>query len=267
VRHGVFVAPFGPLAEPRLVADLAARAEGAGWDGFFVWDHLLYPPASEIADPWVTLAAIAMTTERLRIGPMVTPIARRRPAKLARETVTLDHLSSGRLTLGVGLGSERTGEFDRFGEDDDAMRRARFLDEGLDVLTALWSGEPVDHDGPAFPTRGVRFLPRPRQQPRIPIWVGSKYPNRAPLRRAARWDGWFPVNIDSPDQLAEGVGVIDRLRVVAGVESTFDVAIAVDPGDDPARWSAGGATWWLVRFGAAPDANRVAAVVDAGPPR
>ncbi len=250
------------------MAELAARAEAAGWDGLF-WDHVLYiDPVDAIADPWVTLAAVATVTERLTIGPMVTPIARRRPAKLARETVTLDRLAGGRLVLGVGLGSERTGEFARFGEPDDARWRAAALDDGLDLVAKLWTGEPVDHLGPVFRAHGVRFRPTPVPRPRIPVWVGSKWPNRTPLRRAARWDGWFPVNVDSPDQLAEGVAALTGLRSDLGRgETPFDVAIGRDPDDgDPAPWQAAGATWWLVRFGPDPDVGAVTAVVDAGPP-
>src|SRR3954471_3549395 len=132
-RHAIFIAPFDELADARLVAELAAETEAAGWDGFFVWDHVLYrPPVRALADPWVTLAAVAAATERVTIGPLVTPLARRRPHQLARETVTLDRLSGGRLVLGVGLGSDRTGEFDpaRFGEEGDARARAKLLDDG-----------------------------------------------------------------------------------------------------------------------------------------
>src|SRR3954452_15145247 len=136
-RRGIFVAPFEELYEPALVAELAARAEARGWDGFFVWDHVAYrEPVRSVADPWVTLAAVAVPTSRVLLGPMVTPVARRRPHQLAREAVTLDHLSGGRLVLGVGLGSERTGEFDpaRFGEEGEPRARARLLDEGLERL-------------------------------------------------------------------------------------------------------------------------------------
>src|SRR3954451_11946534 len=136
-RRGIFVAPFDELSEPALVAELAARAEARGWGGFFVWDHVAYrEPGRAVADPWVTLSAVAVATSRVTIGPMVTPLARRRPHQLARETVTLDHLSGGRLVLGVGLGSERTGEFDpaRFGEEGDARARAALLDSGLERL-------------------------------------------------------------------------------------------------------------------------------------
>src|SRR3954452_6121752 len=141
-RRGIFVAPFDELSEPALVAELAARAEARGWEGFFVWDHVAYrAPVRAVADPWVALAAIACATEQLRLGPMVTPLSRRRVHKVARETVTLDLLSSGRLTLGVGLGVERNDELEPFGEVVDARERARLLDRGLLSLTALWAGE------------------------------------------------------------------------------------------------------------------------------
>jgi alkanesulfonate monooxygenase SsuD/methylene tetrahydromethanopterin reductase-like flavin-dependent oxidoreductase (luciferase family) len=269
VRFGIFVAPFGPLAEPRRVAAFAAEAEEAGWDGVFLWDHLMYvEPVEEVADPWVTLAAVACATERVRMGPMVTPVARRRPAKLARETVTLDRLSGGRLVLGVGLGSERTGEFDRFGESVDRRSRAAALDDGLDLLAALWSGETVVHHGPAFTARDVRFRPGPLQHPRIPVWVASRWPNRAPLRRAARWDGWFPIELDAPEQLAEGLAEIRLLRAAAGrAGEPYDVAAEGEPGDDPGPWEAAGATWWLIGFGPEPAPDRIGRVVAAGPPR
>lgn len=244
MRHGLFVAPFGPLADPRLVARLAGRAEEAGWDGFFLWDHVFYVGVDELADPWVTLAAVAGATERLVLGPMVTPLARRRMPKLARETVTLDRLSGGRLVFGVGLGSDRTGEFDRPGEEPDARKRAIALDEGLATLSDLWAGAT------------------------IPIWVGSVGLSPAPLRRAARWDGWVPVAVDSPDQFAEGVATIEALRAGTDVgDRPYQFAIAPAAGHEPGEWARAGATWLLTSFGSQPDAGEVAAVIGAGPPR
>src|SRR3954465_14441344 len=142
--RGIFVAPFEELSDPRVVASLAERAEDRGWDGFFVWDHVAYrPPVRALADPWVTLSAVAMATSRVTIGPLVTPLPRRRPHQLARETVSLDRLSGGRLVLGVGIGSEITGEFDpaRFGEEGDTRARAALLDAGLERLLSYWGGE------------------------------------------------------------------------------------------------------------------------------
>jgi alkanesulfonate monooxygenase SsuD/methylene tetrahydromethanopterin reductase-like flavin-dependent oxidoreductase (luciferase family) len=246
-RRAIFVAPFEELSEPALVAELAAGAERHGWDGFFVWDHVAYSePVRALADPWVTLAAIAVATERLTIGPLVTPLARRRPHQLARETVTLDRLSRGRLVLGVGLGSERTGEFDpeRFGEEGDPRARARLLDEGLDRLLAYWGGE---------------FEPRPVQQPRIPVWVAGRWPNRRPLRRAARFDGLFPIDLPGPEAAAE---LAAELRELRG-PGPFDLVVEIPPGTDPAPWAAAGATWCLTAFGKQPTRAEVEEAIAA----
>jgi alkanesulfonate monooxygenase SsuD/methylene tetrahydromethanopterin reductase-like flavin-dependent oxidoreductase (luciferase family) len=230
-RRGVFVAPFGELSEPGLVADLAAQAEDAGWDGFFLWDHVAYrEPVRRIADPWITLAAIAVRTSRLVIGPLVTPLPRRRPHQLARETVTLDRLSGGRLVLGVGTGSERTVEFHpgRFGEEPDMRARAKLLDDGLERLQSYWSGE---------------FEPGPVTG--IPIWVAARWPNKRPLRRAARFDGVFPIDQDEPAQLEEMLAVV---RAERGHLDGYEVAVDNPPGTDERPWIDAGATWCLTGF-------------------
>jgi alkanesulfonate monooxygenase SsuD/methylene tetrahydromethanopterin reductase-like flavin-dependent oxidoreductase (luciferase family) len=247
-RRGIFVAPFDELSDPRVTARLAARAEERGWDGFFVWDHIQYrAPVSAVADPWVTLAAVATATEHVRIGPLVTPLARRRIHKLARETVTLDRLSGGRLVLGVGLGGDRNGEFDRerFGEEDDPRARARLLDDGLERLMSYWGGE---------------FAPPPVQSPRIPVWVAGRWPNKAPLRRAARWDGLFPIDMDEPAQLAETVAAVREL----GAPEDFEIVVDLAPGTDPDPWIEAGATWYLTAFGMQPERAEVERVIDAG---
>ena len=195
VGSGLFLPPFEALADPLTIARLAAEAEEAGWTGVFVWDHLRWcEPISAIADPWITLAAVATATSRIRLGPMVTPLPRRRPAKVAKETVSLDRLSAGRLTFGVGLGSDAYGnEYTKTGEEVDDRKRAAMLDESLEVITRAWTGEEVVHRGEHYTVDGVRFLPKPVQQPRIPIWVAGLIGNKRPRRRAARYDGYFPV--------------------------------------------------------------------------
>ncbi len=252
VRSGLFVPLFGELANPVAVARLAAEAEEAGWDGFFVWDQVRWrPPVFDVADPWIALAAIATSTTSIRLGPLVTPLARRRPAKVARETVTLDHLSSGRLTLGVGLGSDRFAqEFSITGEEVDDRRRARMLDESLEILTAAWSGEPVHHEGEHYTVGGMRFLPRPVQRPGVPIWVAGFPGNTKPMRRAARHQGFFPANLEHPDQLAETVAALTTLRGQLGIDITepYDIVAAVEPGEDPTAYAAAGATWCLVEL-------------------
>jgi alkanesulfonate monooxygenase SsuD/methylene tetrahydromethanopterin reductase-like flavin-dependent oxidoreductase (luciferase family) len=249
-RRGIFLAPFDELSEPRVVMDLAVRAEERGWDGFFLWDHVAYrAPVRAVADPWVTLTAIAMATHRLVIGPLVTPLARRRPHQLARETVTLDRLSGGRLVLGVGLGSDRTGEFDpsRFGEQGDPRARARLLDDGLDRLLAYWGGE---------------FEPTPAQQPRIPVWVAARWPHRRPLQRAARFDGLFPIELPEPEDLAALAAEISDLRKPETTDS-FDLVVTNPAGTDPAPWIAAGATWCLTGFGPQPTRAEVERAIDA----
>lgn len=197
MKFGMNVAPFGDFANPKALADLAKQAEDAGWDGFFIWDHIMFDPTFHaIVDPWVGLTAVALRTSRIRLGTMITPLARRRPWKVARETLALDYVSDGRLILGVGLGDPAQWDYGFFGEDPDPKVRAKRLDESLDILNGLWSGEPFHYDGEYYKMKEVHFIPRPLQQPRIPIWVGGWWPNKPPMRRAARWDGAIPIKAD-----------------------------------------------------------------------
>ncbi|WBQ05885.1 LLM class flavin-dependent oxidoreductase [Kribbella sp. CA-293567] len=200
LKYAVWVPLFDDLADPRFIAQLAASAETAGWDALFVWDHVRWrQPVRAIADPWITLTAAAMVTEKLRLGPMVTPLARRRPAIVARQTASLDVLSNGRLTLGVGIGGDRFGEeFSRFGDEVDDRLRAEMTDESLAVLRSAWSGQPVRHRGAHYTVDEVEFLPRPVQDGGIPIWIAGFPGNLRPRRRAARYDGFFPVNLTHP---------------------------------------------------------------------
>jgi alkanesulfonate monooxygenase SsuD/methylene tetrahydromethanopterin reductase-like flavin-dependent oxidoreductase (luciferase family) len=187
MNYGVYLSSVGDYSNPSLLADLALEAEEYGWDGVFIWDHIGQPNAA--ADPWVALAAMAMKTKKVKLGPIVTPVARRRPWKLARETATLDHLSNGRLILGVGLGWSAN-EFEAFGENGEPRIRAQKLDEGLDIITSLWRGKPFSYHGEHFQVKEACFLPSPIQTPRIPIWAcGAWGDKKAPFRRAARWDG------------------------------------------------------------------------------
>jgi alkanesulfonate monooxygenase SsuD/methylene tetrahydromethanopterin reductase-like flavin-dependent oxidoreductase (luciferase family) len=242
VRIGISVPTFGDYADVRLLTDLAAEAEAAGWDGFFVWDHLVWPWADDIVDPWITLTAVALCTTRIRFGPLVTPLARRRPTKLARETVTLDRLSGGRLILGVGLG-EFTAEFADLGEPADPRIRAAMLDEALSVLSRLWSGDQVDFAGVHYRIRHARFRPTPVQHPRVPVWVGGTWPRRGPLARAAQWDGYVPMKRE-PAAItpAEVAAMADRLDL--SHRPGFDLVIS-GAHTDPAPYRDAGATWWV----------------------
>jgi alkanesulfonate monooxygenase SsuD/methylene tetrahydromethanopterin reductase-like flavin-dependent oxidoreductase (luciferase family) len=278
MRYGLSVPNFGSYGHPALLVDLALEAEGAGWDGFFVWDHVrLFNDFSvPVVDPWVALGAIAQATGQIRIGPMVTPVSRRRPYKLARETVTLDHLSSGRLIFGVGLGEPPLADFDWLGETSDNRGRADLLDEGLDVITHMWSGEQLEHHGKAFAVEGPGFLPLPVQSPRIPIWVAGAWPNRRPFRRAAKWDGVVPIVVGgelgfhepSLDEFAEIVGYVAECRTSS---QAFDLVASGSRllyGDaDLDSFAALGTTWWLESIGyPGPAFDDWRDVIRSGPP-
>jgi alkanesulfonate monooxygenase SsuD/methylene tetrahydromethanopterin reductase-like flavin-dependent oxidoreductase (luciferase family) len=203
IRRAVGLPNLNEYAEPQRLVHLARVAERAGWDGCFIWDHLVYrDPPTPAADPQVTLGAIAATTSRIKIGALLTPLARRRPTKVARETVTLDTLAEGRLIFGAALGWSGTEEFEDLGEPGDARTRADKLDEALDLLTKLWAGDPVTHEGEHYTVRDIQFIPARR----IPIWIGGVWPAKRPFRRAARFDGVFPLVKDvdtmAPEQLA-----------------------------------------------------------------
>jgi alkanesulfonate monooxygenase SsuD/methylene tetrahydromethanopterin reductase-like flavin-dependent oxidoreductase (luciferase family) len=260
VRFALFIPLFDELSEPSVAIDIAVAAEASGWDGVFVWDHLMYrPPVERIADPWMVMSAMAGATERVVLGPMVTPIPRRRPQVLARQTATLDRLSGGRLVFGVGLGGDPGGELSRFDEEMDPRVRAKLLDDGLEHIDRWWRGEEAN---------GVTLLPPPVQQPRIPIWVASRFPNKAPVRRAARWDGWFPINLEDPADLGGQIEYAQQFRPDDAAGSPWDVAVQGLHDTDPRPWQAAGATWWLVRFEPFNlPAAHVRDVAAAGPPR
>jgi alkanesulfonate monooxygenase SsuD/methylene tetrahydromethanopterin reductase-like flavin-dependent oxidoreductase (luciferase family) len=272
MRLGLYIPPFDELADPALVARLCAEAEEAGWDGAFIWDHVRWrEPVAAVADAQITLAAIAGATERIRLGPMITPLARRRPAKVARETASLDRLSDGRLILGVGLGSDRFAqEYSITGEELDDRRRASMLDEALGILQEAWTGEPVQHRGEHYTIDSMRFLPRPVQRPGVPTWIAGYYGKPRPLRRAIRYQGFFPVGLEHPEQLAEVATEIDRLRreTHSDPSESFDLAVELDPGSDPAPYAAAGATWGLVAFPPNPvSVDQIRGVIRAGPAR
>jgi alkanesulfonate monooxygenase SsuD/methylene tetrahydromethanopterin reductase-like flavin-dependent oxidoreductase (luciferase family) len=251
----------GTFGDPSLLVDLAVAAEEHGWDGFFMWDHQLYwDPQWAVADPVVAIAAVAARTARVRIGIMVNVLARRRAGKVAREAVTLDWLSRGRLVFGAGLGS-RAEEFTAFGEPGDARERAARLDESLDLVDALWGGEPVTFHGEHLSASEVTMLPRPVQQPRIPVWCAGRWPNKPPFRRAARWDGVMPTHSGyghgqtmPPDDLRAVVRYTMEHRTAAG---PFDVALeGQTDGTAPDRggnyvmpYAEAGLTWWIEALG------------------
>lgn len=268
MRHAVYVPPFGTFGDVRVLVELARAAEQAGWDGFFLWDHLLYQDDVPFVDAWIALAAIAAATARVRIGPLVTPLPRRRPWKVARESVTLDHLSEGRLVLGVGLGIDFWREFAGFtGEASDDRTRAELLDDGIEIIGRLWSGETVTYRGAQLSVEGVRFLPTPQQQPRIPIRSALLWPPRpGPLRRAARCDGVVPFRPDraiTPDNARALRAAIQELRSGAG---PFEVCLH-GPRDLAADFAAAGVSWFMESCYPEQPLAEVRRIIDEGPPR
>jgi alkanesulfonate monooxygenase SsuD/methylene tetrahydromethanopterin reductase-like flavin-dependent oxidoreductase (luciferase family) len=246
-----------PTGDPGVVAELAREVEEAGWDGAFYWDGICVGEMDTF-DPWVVMAAMAMRTERVKIGAVLTPPARRRPWKLARETVALDHLSGGRLVLPVGLGALEDGGFSKVGEPTDRKVRAELLDESLEILTGLWSGEPFSYRGEHYRVEEMTFLPPPVQKPRIPIWVVGAWPSRKSMGRALRHDGVLAAAVGGS---AEASGVtpetIRRIREYTEEnreeDGTFDIiSEGQTPGEDPGRaasivrpYAEAGATWWI----------------------
>jgi alkanesulfonate monooxygenase SsuD/methylene tetrahydromethanopterin reductase-like flavin-dependent oxidoreductase (luciferase family) len=282
MRYGLCLPNGGPCGDARTLADLAERAEAAGWDGVFLEDYIIYQGKAGVPtyDPWVALAAMAMRTERIRLGVEVTPLARRRPWKLASETVTLDHLSNGRLILSVGLGDSSELSFTAFGETTEPRRRAAMLDEALDVLVGLWSGEPFEYRGEHYRVDNVTFLPRPVQRPRMPIWVGGGYPLPGPMRRAARWDGACLYK-HSPDWSWQDMRPTDIRELKAFVErqrSPLPESYEIVTGGRQRRadWeeerthiravAAAGATWW-VEWTPPVELDEMRQVVERGPLR
>ena len=287
VRYSVNVPNFGEFAAAEVFAEVARRAEEAGWDALLVWDHVVEQKdlRREIADPWILLTAAALATRRIRLGTAITPVARRRPSKLAREVATLDRLTRGRLVLGAGLGAPVDDEYASFGDTTDTKVLAERLDEGLHALDLLWSGRPVTYRGNHITIDDVVFLPTPVQRPRVPIWVGGVWPNKAPMRRAARWDGAIPtmagMEAARPPEVSEVRELVRFLRgcrAENGLEDKpFDIVIG---GMSPAGPTAGhdlvgpladlGITWWDERMPWGADLERAEPIlrrIEQGPPR
>ncbi|MDP9336698.1 MAG: LLM class flavin-dependent oxidoreductase [Actinomycetota bacterium] len=268
MQHAIYLPPFGSFGDVHALVDLAGAAEDAGWDGFFLWDHIQYEAPVPLADAWVALSSIAASTSTIRLGPLVTPLPRRRPWKVAREAVTLDHLSRGRLVLGVGLGIPFWREFSSFaGEASNDAERARLLDDGIEIITRLWSGQPTTYRGERLSVRDAHFLPRPLQQPRIPIWSAALWPpaRPGPIRRAARCDGVFPFSgaALTPAEAAQVRDVVARER---GTDEPFDLCVW-GFADQAAAYSAAGVSWLIESAGPEDALADVHRTIGAGPPR
>jgi alkanesulfonate monooxygenase SsuD/methylene tetrahydromethanopterin reductase-like flavin-dependent oxidoreductase (luciferase family) len=263
-----------PRGDARSIAELSYEAEQAGWDGVFVWE-----PVWGI-DAWVALTAAAMRTQRVRLGTLLSPLSRMRPWKLASETATLDNLSQGRVILSVGLGAIDTG-FAEFGEVTARKVRAELLDEGLEILTGLWRGQPFEYHGKHYQVQPTAFYPPPPpvQQPRIPIWVVGAWPRPKSMARALKYDGLLPAKMEAgqfvdftPADLSEMKAHVEARRQA---QTPFDIVVeGTTPGENPdqgceivAKWAEAGATWWIEALWETPEEERVRTRLLQGPPR
>jgi alkanesulfonate monooxygenase SsuD/methylene tetrahydromethanopterin reductase-like flavin-dependent oxidoreductase (luciferase family) len=270
-----------PTTDVHLVPDLASEAEAAGWDGVFIPDSINIDPKFnagvpiETHDPWIVLAAVALRTQRIRFGTMLTAPSRRRPWKLARELTTLDHLSNGRSTLSVGLGALDDQGFGSVGEPTGRKTRVQLLDESLAILDGLWSGEPLNYNGEHYTIEDMAFAPTPVQQPRIPVWVVGVWPYPRSMARAARWDGLITAKQSqsgsfdeiTPDDIRAMRDWITQHRTAT---TPFDIVFeSSTPASSPGAvqlYADAGVTWWLEAFWSPPnDADAIRQRIQAGP--
>jgi alkanesulfonate monooxygenase SsuD/methylene tetrahydromethanopterin reductase-like flavin-dependent oxidoreductase (luciferase family) len=276
MRFGLFLPPFAAFADARLVASLSTIAEDAGWDGVFLWDHMLARPGMAVADPWVTMAAIAMATTRIRFGALVTPLPRRRPWVLARQMATLDQLADGRLIGGIGLGDDGWTEFSSFGEEVDPVARGEILDEALELLKRFLSGSEVHFTGRHFTVDSSSFLPQPRQEP-LPIWGAVRWPRRKPLQRIATLQGCFPIFAGSgppaPPDPGEIVAIRRALDALGArpdhdivVRCSFSVQGAAPHAETVVALEEAGVTWMLEAIAPGADPSIVERIARDGPP-
>ena len=275
MKHGLFLPAFDGLASAERMADLAVLAEETGWDGFFVWDHIRYaPPVRDIADPYTCLAVMAARTSRITLGPMVTPLIRRRPQVVARQAVTLDHLSQGRLVMGFGIGDDYPGgDLAPFGELTDAVDRAHAVDEGISIFQGLVSGKNVNITGEFLRAEDVEFQPTAFRSRSIPIWTAGRWPNPAPIRRAARHQGMMVIQLTEPEHIED---LKARLNQAGADLDHFEIALwgqrdenMVYRSDERyVQWAASGVTWFLTGPGPFNLVyDEVRKYVASGPPR
>ena len=285
MRHALYAPNFGTFGDVKQLVEFAKAAEEAGWDGFFLWDHLRtidLPATDPFVDPWIAMTAMACSTTHLKFGALVTPLSRRRPWKVARETATLDRLSDGRLVLGAGIGGDFYREFSGFGEEVGNKLHAEKLDEALQMLDELWSGEETSFKGKHYQLTDIQFHPTPVQKPRIPVWLAGVWPGTKPFQRAAKWDGIFPLYRKDGEFPAEEVStMLAYINEYRTAGTPFDVVIVTrthKPGNtDPvptdeylqrlSDLKTAGVTWSLQSLDMKADIDEVMAVIKQGPPR
>jgi alkanesulfonate monooxygenase SsuD/methylene tetrahydromethanopterin reductase-like flavin-dependent oxidoreductase (luciferase family) len=278
MKFAINLPNFGYRFTPLELTKIAVEVEQAGWDGFFLWDHMAFLGGRDIyvLDPWICLTAIAMKTEKIKIGTLITPIPRRRPWKLARETVTLDHLSDGRLILGIGIGNPEY-DFTTFGEDFNPVTRAKKLEEGLKILQGLWTGTEYSFEGDYYQIKKVQFLPTPVNG-QIPIWVAGMWPNKKPFIRASQHNGVCPLSTKWPQELTprEVTDIKDFILENRKINANFDIVISGNSPGDPSEWPSlikpyeeAGTTWWCENINGFRFSNSVEKMIERiqqGPP-
>jgi alkanesulfonate monooxygenase SsuD/methylene tetrahydromethanopterin reductase-like flavin-dependent oxidoreductase (luciferase family) len=268
MKFGISVANFLVSTAPQDYIELAKRAEDAGWDGFFLWDHINWREGKPNYDPWILLASIAAHTNTIKIGTAVTPLPRRRPHKVARETVTIDHISKGRLILGVGLGWPPKKEFQAFGEPTDKAVRAKMLDESLEIITGLWTGQLLHYKGDYFTVKGVQFRPTPFKKKQIPIWVAGTWPKKRPFQRAAKFQGVVPMGTRNSEEFR---AMMDYVKKHRKSKSSFDWVSSSSYLSGPNRnryvseFKDVGANWYIESWGVQPFEKQLKRI-QRGPP-
>jgi len=260
--------------------ELARAAEAAGWDGVFTWDGIHVGDEIETYDPWALMGAMALATERVRLGAIISPLSRRRPWKVARETTTVDRLSNGRLLLPVGLGALTDRGITSVGEPVERRTRAELLDEALEILIGLWSGESFGYAGRHYRFEPMAFRPTPVQRPRIPIWVVGAWPSERSMSRVLRYDGLMPYWLatksglarpETPAQLAEMRDWVAERRSLDGFDIVMEGSSSATDAEAAAAavrpWADAGATWWIESDWANFEVGPMRRRVEAGPPR
>jgi alkanesulfonate monooxygenase SsuD/methylene tetrahydromethanopterin reductase-like flavin-dependent oxidoreductase (luciferase family) len=279
MKFNINLANFGYLGDVNVLVDLAVDAEKAGWDAVFLWDHVnliiedLGWGGGAHVDPWIALGLIAQRTESVILGPCITPVARRRPTKLAREILTLHQLLGDRLVFGAGLGVAPS-EFDEFGDEGELKVRAEMLDEGLQLLKKLWRGEDIDHRGKHYQVKSPTFAPGGVD---IPIWLAATWPNMKPLRRAAQYDGVVIVRDDfatqlNPQEVFEATQYVSEHR---DSDKPYQLCITASTTDDrqadleyAQAIEEAGANWWQEPCNpAAESLDQLRARIRRGPPK
>ena len=276
VKFGIYVPNFGPnFGYADKLANLTLLAEENNWDGFFIWDHILIKRINgpDICNPWVALGLMGYQTEQITIGTTITPLPRRNPWELARETVTVDHISNGRLILGVGLGEPPEVEYGSFGEPFDVKTRREKLDESLQILQGLWSGEPFSFQGKHYNLEEMTYLPTPVNNS-IPIWVAGQYPLKGPIKRASKHNGMIPLPLHLTGDLTlhDFKDLHDRITSLRG-DSSFDlvnisnVPKGSDTMDELQPYVDAGVTWFLQYLGPNMKLKDVEKRIKQGPPQ